>query len=124
MPGGMPMPAPASRFPVTCIWSPIVHISSRSLLPSACQLLCNDSDVSRVAAVFGTPSIVLADESGAARRASHDRERHRVLADDPSCLSGVSDACEDDHLCVRAIGVDVVIDLAGRLLAMESHHVL
>lgn len=94
-----------------------------ALIGRARLLLCNDTGVSHVAAALGTPSVVVACGSDTARWAPLDAERHRVLANYPSCRPCTFDTCPYQHECATAIGIDDVIDQASALLAEERRHV-
>ncbi|KWH34409.1 glycosyltransferase family 9 protein [Burkholderia stagnalis] len=93
------------------------------LIGRARLLLCNDTGVSHVAAAVGTPSIVVACGSDAARWAPLDRERHRVLAIYPACRPCMYDTCPYEHVCATALGVDDVIGRVDELLGREVRHV-
>ncbi|RQS58420.1 glycosyltransferase family 9 protein [Burkholderia sp. Bp8963] len=92
------------------------------LIGRARLLLCNDTSVSYVAAALGTPSVVVACGSDVVRWAPLDRERHRVLANYPSCRPCMFETCPYEHACATAISVDDVIGCANQLLGEETCH--
>ncbi len=75
-------------------------------------IVCNDTGLSHVAAAVGTPSVVIASGSDTHRWAPLDRERHRVLADYPSCRPCAFRECPYGHPCALAIDARQVVHTA------------
>jgi ADP-heptose:LPS heptosyltransferase len=85
-----------------------------ALIERAALLVCNDTGVSHVAAALGTPSVVVSCGSDVLRWAPLDAQRHQVLWQPMACRPCSHVTCPTGHGCATAIGVDEVMQAAGR----------
>jgi ADP-heptose:LPS heptosyltransferase len=104
--------------------APALHLAGATSLGSLAALVrrarlvvCNDTGISHIAAAMRTPSTVIASGSDTRRWAPLDSERHRVLADYPSCRPCAFRVCPYEHECALNIGVPQVLDAARAQLA-------
>ena len=82
-----------------------------ALIEGAELVVCNDGDVSHIAAALGRPSVVVSCGSDASRWAPLDRARHRVLAQQMHCRPCSYVDCPTAHECATAIDVPQVLCL-------------
>lgn len=106
---------------------PAVNLAGRTtlwtlgaLIESAQLLVCNDTGVSHVAAATGTPSVVIACGSDAARWSPPDARRHAVLWHSAACRPCAHETCPYAHECASGITVETVIEAAFAALAGAS----
>lgn len=90
-----------------------------ALVSNARLVVCNDTGLSHVAAAMKTRSVVIASGSDTRRWAPLDLDRHRVLADYPSCRPCAFRECPYGHPCALNVHVEHVIDTA---LSQLSHY--
>jgi ADP-heptose:LPS heptosyltransferase len=80
-----------------------------ALIEGAELVVCNDGDVSHIAAALGRPSVVVSCGSDASRWSPLDRARHRVLAQSMHCRPCSHVDCPTSHECANAIDVPQVL---------------
>lgn len=104
--------------------APALHLTGSTTLGGLAALVaharlvvCNDTGISHVAAAMRTPSVVIASGSDTRRWAPLDRERHRVLADYPTCRPCSFRHCPYGHTCALNVSVERVVDTALEQLA-------
>jgi ADP-heptose:LPS heptosyltransferase len=87
-----------------------------ALLAQVPLIVCNDTGLSHVAAAMKTRSVVIASGGDARRWAPLDHDRHRVLADYPSCRPCAFRDCPYGHPCALNISVEQVLNSASAQL--------
>lgn len=90
-----------------------------ALVSNARLVVCNDTGLSHVAAAMKTRSVVVASGSDTRRWEPLDRDRHRVLADYPSCRPCAFRECPYGHPCALNVHAEHVVDAA---LNQLSHY--
>jgi ADP-heptose:LPS heptosyltransferase len=107
--------------------APALHLAGRTLpgglaalVQRARLVVCNDTDVSHVAAAVKTRSVVVACGSDTRRWAPLDRERHRILADWPACRPCMYRDCPFGHPCALNIDVNEVATAALAQLGKDD----
>ncbi|WP_244828219.1 glycosyltransferase family 9 protein [Caballeronia sp. TF1N1] len=93
-----------------------------ALVAKAQLVVCNDTGISHIAAAMRTKSVVIASGSDTRRWAPLDHERHRVLADYPSCRPCSFRDCPYGHPCALNISVAQVLDVAHAQLPEPRFH--
>jgi len=106
--------------------APALHLAGSTSLGSLAALVerarlvvCNDTGISHIAAATRTPSVVIASGSDTRRWAPLDHERHRVLADYPSCRPCAYRTCPYGHECALNVSVPQVTSTARAMLARD-----
>ncbi|MEA3120871.1 MAG: hypothetical protein QOH33_412, partial [Paraburkholderia sp.] len=107
--------------------TPALHLAGATslgglaaLVEQARLVICNDTGISHVAAAIRTPSTVIASGSDTRRWAPLDHERHRVIADYPSCRPCAFRDCPYGHPCALNVSVERVLTVALDQLARQS----
>jgi ADP-heptose:LPS heptosyltransferase len=106
--------------------APALHLAGSTTLGSLAALVararlvvCNDTGISHIAAAMRTPSVVVASGSDTRRWAPLDRERHRVLADYPSCRPCSYRVCPYGHECALNVSTAQAITATRAMLARD-----
>ena len=106
--------------------APALHLTGATTLGGLAALVararlvvCNDTGISHIAAATRTPSVVIASGSDTRRWAPLDHERHRVLADYPSCRPCAYRTCPYGHECALNVSVPQVTSTARAMLARD-----
>lgn len=87
-----------------------------TLVAHARLVICNDTGMSHVAAVTGTPSVVVCNGADPRRWQPLDASRHRMVWHPVPCRPCAHDICPSGHECALGVSVQQVIAEATKLL--------
>jgi ADP-heptose:LPS heptosyltransferase len=94
---------------------------SCEVLARCTMLICNDSGVQHLAAAVGTPCVSLFTRREFPGMWWPHGSQHEVLMKNVECHTCFLDVCPYDNKCIKAIGVDEVIEAAARVLAHAAN---